>query len=60
MCNGILLFQKNLKEILRIQKQMIDFYESIKNNILYPGEKEITLKDKGFGSKIIEIMPVNI
>ncbi len=45
---------------VRIQKQMIDFYESIKNNILYPGEKEITLKDKGFGSKIIEIMPVNI
>lgn len=45
---------------VRIQKQMIDFYESIKNNILYPGEKEITLKDKGFGSKIIEIMPVDI
>ena len=45
---------------VRIQKQMIDFYESIKNNILYPGEKEITLKDKGFGAKIIEIMPVNI
>jgi hypothetical protein len=39
---------------------MIDFYESIKNNILYPGEKEITLKDKGFGAKIVEIMPVNI
>jgi hypothetical protein len=44
---------------VKIQKQMIDFYESIKNNILYPGEKEITLKDKGFGAKIIEIMPVN-
>ena len=45
---------------VRIQKQMIDFYESIKNNILYPGEKEITLKDKGFGAKIVEIMSVNI
>jgi len=45
---------------VKIQKQMIDFYESIKNNILYLGEKEITLKDKGFGAKIIEIMPVNI
>jgi hypothetical protein len=44
---------------VKAQKQMIDFYESIKNNILYPGEKEITLKDKGFGVKIIEIMPIN-
>lgn len=45
---------------VKVQKQMIDFYESMKNNILYPGEKEITLKDKGFGAKIIEIMPVNV
>jgi hypothetical protein len=45
---------------VKVQKQMVDFYDSIKNNILYPGEKEITLKDKGFGAKILEIMPVNI
>jgi hypothetical protein len=45
---------------VKVQKQMVDFYDSIKNNILYPGEKEITLKDRGFGAKIIEIMPVNI
>jgi hypothetical protein len=40
------------------QKQLIDFYESIKNNILYPHEKEITLKNKGFGAEVIKIGPV--
>lgn len=40
------------------QKQLIDFYESIKNNILYPHEKEITLKNKGFGADVIKIGPV--
>ena len=44
---------------VRAQKQMIDFYESIKNNILYPNEEEITLKNKGFGVDVIEIMPIN-
>jgi len=43
---------------VKVQKQLIDFYESIKNNILYPNEEEITLKNKGFGADIIEIMPV--
>jgi hypothetical protein len=37
---------------------MIDYYESIKNNILYPNEEEITLKNKGFGAEIIKITPV--
>jgi hypothetical protein len=40
------------------EKQMIDFFESIKNNILYPNEEEITLKNKGFGVRIIKITPV--
>jgi hypothetical protein len=44
---------------VKAQKQMIDFYESIKNNILYPNEEEITLKNKGFGVDVIEIMPIN-
>jgi hypothetical protein len=44
---------------VKVQKQLIDNYESIKNNILYPNEKEITLKNKGFGAEIIKIMQVN-
>jgi hypothetical protein len=43
---------------VKAQKQLIDSYESIKNNILYPNEQEITLKNKGFGVDVIEIMPV--
>ena len=44
---------------VKAQKQLIDNYESIKNNILYPNEQEITLKNKGFGVDVIEITPVN-
>jgi hypothetical protein len=44
---------------VKTQKQLIDSYESIKNNILYPNEQEITLKNKGFGVDVIEIMQVN-
>ena len=40
------------------EKQMIDFFESIKNNILYPNEEEITIKNKGFGVNILKIVPV--
>ena len=45
---------------VKVQKQLIDFYESIKNNILYPNEQEITLKNKGFGADIIEITPISL
>ena len=45
---------------VKVQKQLIDFYESIKNNILYPNEEEVTLKNKGFGADIIEITPINL
>ena len=45
---------------VKVQKQLIDYYESIKNNILYPNEQEITLKNKGFGAEIIEITPINL
>jgi hypothetical protein len=44
---------------VKAQKQLINSYESIKNNILYPNEQEITLKNKGFGVDVIEIMQVN-
>jgi hypothetical protein len=45
---------------VKVQKQLIDFYESIKNNILYPNEEEVTLKNKGFGAEITEITPINL
>lgn len=44
---------------VKAQKNMIDFYDTIKNNILYPNEQEVTLKNKGFGVDVIEITPVN-
>ena len=44
---------------VKAQKQLIDNYESIKNNILYPNEQEVTLKNKGFGVDVIEITLVN-
>jgi hypothetical protein len=36
-------------------KSLIDAQTTISNNILYPNEKEITLKKKGKGVKIIKI-----
>jgi hypothetical protein len=44
---------------VKVQKQLIDSYESIKNNILYPNEQEITLNNKGFGAEIIKITQIN-
>jgi hypothetical protein len=37
------------------EKLMVDVMETLSNNILYPHEEEITLKNKGLGSKIINI-----
>lgn len=45
---------------VKVQKQLIDYYESIKNNILYPNEQEITLKNKGFGAEIIDVTPIEL
>jgi hypothetical protein len=36
-------------------KSKIDFYETIRNNLAYPNEQEITLKDKGKGIKLISL-----
>lgn len=36
-------------------KSMIDVQDTISNNILYPNEMEITLKQNGRGAKIIKI-----
>lgn len=39
-------------------KKQIDVPESISNNILYPNEKEITLKNQGKGVKIIKVTKI--
>lgn len=39
-------------------KSKIDFDETIKNNLLYPHEQEITLKNKGRGIDVISLEPL--
>lgn len=38
-----------------VPKSKIDFDETIKNNLMYPHEQEITLKDKGRGIDVISL-----
>lgn len=38
-----------------VNKSLVDPQETISNNILYPNENEITLKNKGKGVKILKI-----
>lgn len=38
-----------------VDKSKINVFDTISNNILYPNEKEITLKNKGYGIKIVSI-----
>ena len=42
---------------VKANKSLIDFTETINNRINYPHEKEITLKNKGLGAKIIKVEP---
>ena len=42
-----------------IPKNEIDIDETIKNNILYPNEMEITVKNKGKNVKILRIQEIN-
>ena len=42
-----------------VKKSMVDVMETLENNILYPNEKEITLKNKGRGVEIISIKKIN-
>ena len=39
---------------VEVDKSKINVFDTISNNILYPNEKEITLKNKGYGLKIIK------
>ena len=40
---------------VKIKKEQIDIFNTLHNNIMYPHEQEITLKNKGKGSKLIDV-----
>jgi len=42
-----------------IPKNEVDIEETIKNNILYPNEHEISVKNKGKNVKIVKIQEIN-
>jgi hypothetical protein len=44
---------------VKAKKSMVDVMETLENNILYPNEKEITLKNKGKGVEIISTKKIN-
>jgi hypothetical protein len=44
---------------VKVKKSMVDVMETLENNILYPNEKEITLKNKGRGVEIISTKKIN-
>lgn len=39
-------------------KNQIDFFTTLENNILYPNEMEITLKNKGKGVEIVSVKEI--
>jgi hypothetical protein len=43
----------------KIPKKEVDLQEMLKNNILYPNEMEITVKNKGKNVKIVKIEEIN-
>lgn len=43
---------------VKVKKSMIDKMATLENNVLYPNENEITLKNKGKGAEIISIKKV--
>jgi hypothetical protein len=47
----------DLKYLITVsaKKSMIDAQETLSNNILYPNEREVTLKNKGKGVKVISL-----
>lgn len=45
---------------VKASKKLIDKNETILNNILYPNEKEITLKNKGRGIEVLSIKKIKI
>lgn len=45
---------------VKAPKNLIDFQETLENNILYPNEQEITLKNKGKGVDVISVTKLNV
>ena len=45
---------------VKVPKKLIDKNETILNNILYPNEKEVTLKNKGRGIEVLSIKKIKI
>ena len=43
---------------VKAEKDMVDINQTLANNILYPNEEEITLKDEGRGVKILSITEI--
>tara|TARA_R110002110_G_scaffold61995_3_gene173490 strand:- start:112 stop:561 length:450 start_codon:yes stop_codon:yes gene_type:complete len=43
---------------VKVNKDQIDIFNTLHNNIMYPHEQEITLKDKGKGTQLIDITNV--
>lgn len=43
---------------VEIDKEQIDIFNTLYNNILYPHEEEITLKNKGKGTTLIDIKEI--
>jgi hypothetical protein len=43
--------------IVKAPKSIVDVEETMKNNVLYPHEKEITLKNDGVGANIVLVKP---
>jgi hypothetical protein len=43
----------------KIPKNEVDLQETLRNNILYPNENEITVKNKGKNVKIVKIEEIN-
>ena len=40
---------------VKIKKDQIDIFNTLHNNIMYPHEQEITLKNKGKGTELVDI-----
>ena len=43
---------------VKAKKSMVDIMATLENNILYPNENEVTLKNKGKGVDIISIRKI--
>ena len=43
---------------VKIKKDQIDIFNTLHNNIMYPHEQEITLKNKGKGSELIDVSQI--